>query len=207
MKIEVIGKAYASKKKKADRPIGDGYNTPRSLVWIAEDIIKKEFRGKDILEPCCGKRPISEELEKMGYDVFDNDLYEKFLLTITTYNYLEQNYFNRWKYIITNPPFTDWDDFVLKAKTHCRKFMFIGKTDFFSAHKRNVTGLWKHLKYVYIFDRKVDLQGSLRDDGLFHVGMANHAWFLWDMKYNGEPRIRILDVQKYAKLGQFKKRT
>lgn len=196
------GKAYANRKPKNERPKGDLYHTPKSLVWVAEDIIKKEFKKKTILDPCCGHFSMSREIEKLGYKVILNDLYSE---TVFNKDYTKQDFFNREKYIITNPPFSLFDKFVIKAKTHCKKFMFIGKTDFFSAHKRNKTGLWNNLKAVYIFDRKIDLQTPLREDGLFHVGMANHAWFLWDMKYKGKPTIEILDVQKYAKLGQFKK--
>ena len=198
------GKAYANKKKVADRPKGDLYHTPRSLVWVVEDIIRKEFRKKRvILEPASGCNPIRNTISDTDYYVVTNDLYSEF--SEFGLDYLKSNWIECYEYIITNPPFSLFDEFVLKAKTHCRKFMFIGKTDFFSAHKRNETGLWKNLKAVYIFDRKVDLQTPLRDDGLFYVGMANHAWFLWDMKYKGKPTIEILDVQEYAKLGQFKK--
>ena len=196
------GKAYANRKPATSRPKGDLYHTPKSLIWVAENIIHKEFKKHPILEPCCGKFAISEELEKLGYLVWVNDLY--ILSGNYALDYLNQTALDNNKYIITNPPFPLWDKFVIKAKTHCRKFMFIGKTDFFSAHKRNTSGLWKNLKAVYIFDRKIDLQTPLRNDGLFHVGMANHAWFLWDMHYKGKPTIEILDVQQYAKLGQFR---
>ena len=64
------GKAYANRKPKSERPKGDFYSTPKSLVWAAEDIIKYEFSIFDfILEPCAGHGAISKELEKMRMDV------------------------------------------------------------------------------------------------------------------------------------------
>ena len=108
------------------------------------------------------------------------------------------------KYVITNPPFSLWDKFVVKAKSHCKKFMFIGRLNYFGTNNRFQSGLWKNLKAVYPFNRYVDYQTPYREDGLFHVGAMATAWFLWDMKYIGEPKIRVLDIQKYAKLGNFK---
>jgi len=107
--------------------------------------------------------------------------------------------------IITNPPFSLWDKFVWKAKSlQCPKFAFIGKTDYFSAHGRNISGLWEGLRYVEIFDRKVDFQTPYREDGLFCVGALTCAWFIWENGYKGKPEIDIIDVQDYAKLGSFK---
>jgi len=201
--IEETGKAYANRKKEKDRPAGDLYHTPKSLVWTAEDIIKKEFRKKDILDPCCGEAAISEELEKMGHFVILNDLYSGMG---DRFNYLKNDIFDDSKYVISNPPFSLWDDFIHKSKSHCRKFMYIGRLNYFGTASRNYSGIWKNLKYVLIFNRYVDYQTPLRDDGLFHVGAMATAWFIWDMKYKGEPKIKILDVNKYATLGNFNKR-
>lgn len=196
-----MGKAYANKKKESERPNGDFYSTPKSLVWVAEDIIKKEFKG-DIIDPCAGQKyePIWEVLNfDFDIDTYANDLYSP----DTGRNYLTDDYFLMFPEVITNPPFSLWDEFVLKAKTHCTKFMFIGRLNYFGT-LRNRSGIWKNLKAVYPFNRYVDYQTPYRKDGLFHVGAMATAWFLWDMKYKKEPIIKTLDVQKYAKLGAFK---
>ncbi len=58
-----MGKAYANKKKKSERPKGDFYGTPISLLW---ELFKKENKNinkwYDVLEPCCGTGNLSNEL-------------------------------------------------------------------------------------------------------------------------------------------------
>ena len=134
------GKAYAHRF--GNRP-GDLYDTPKSLIWSAFSIIKSEFKNGG---------SISQELEKYNYSVQKNDLYVK--------NKLYENcdyLYNSWvgnKYIITNPPFSLWDEFVLKAKTHCKKFMFIGRLNYLATQSRVNKGIWNNLKGVYPFSRE-----------------------------------------------------
>lgn len=192
------GKAYAHK---TGNRIGDLYHTPKSLVWVAADIIKKEFNIRDyVLEPACGAGAISEELENifLANCVQSNDLNG-----VVGIDYL--NWIEPWqKQVITNPPFSLWDEFIVKAKTHCNKFMFIGKCNFLGAQGRYNNNIWRNLKGIYPFNRYVDYQTPYRKDGLFHVGCLQSAWFLWDMEFEGDWSGHVLDVQKYAKLGGFK---
>ncbi len=201
----IMGKAYANKKSKENRPAGDLYHTPRSLVWVAEDIIKKEFRKKEILDPCCGDFPICIELFGMGYMLTGNDIIYESDENLFGVDYLTDKTFNSFKYVISNPPFSLWDKFVLKSKEHCKKFMYIGRLNYFGTASRSQSGLWDGLKWVMPFNRYVDFQTPLRDDGLFYVGAMATGWFLFEKGWKKPPMVKILDVQKYAKLGQFKK--
>ena len=195
-----MGKAYANKKTIGKRPKGDFYETPKSLVWVASEIIHSEFSAESpILEPCCGNGAISNELKKMEYKVVENDLHSHIG---TNYDYLDSSFPE--EYVITNPPFSLWDEFVLKAKTHCQKIMFIGRLNYFGTNSRLKNGMWDNLKSVHCFNRYVDYRTEGRIDGLFNVGAMATAWFLWDMNYNDDPTIHFLDVQKYAKLGNCK---
>ena len=195
------GSTFASKKKLDDRPKGDKYHSPKSLIWVAKNIIDSEFpAGVEILEPCCGDSAISEELEDR-YKLIENDLYGVF-----GKDYLTDKFFLNFDYIITNPPFSLWDQFVLRAKEHCRKFMFIGRLNYFGTNSRYQADLWKNLKAVYRFNRYVDYQTEYRKDGAFHVGSQATAWFLFDMDWSEDyDKGYILDVQKYATLGAYKK--
>jgi len=241
--MENKGKAYAHKSGQRQ---GDLYHTPKSLVWVSYSIIKREFTGQSILEPCAGAGAISEELKKYNYFVTSNDLY------IKNKNYINMDYLQNThicsNQIITNPPFSLWDEFVLKAKTHCKKFMFIGRANCFGSsgrdvdesncnnckfksskygycdkynkpvskvsddqcildeRKRNMKNsfIWKNLKHAYFFNRYVDYQTPYRKDGDFHVGSMQTGWFIWDKDYTDKPNFDILDVQKYATLGNFK---
>lgn len=197
MKDDKKGKAYAHKNTKEKRPIGDFYETPRSLIWVVEKLIYKEFSlDFTILEPCCGRGAISEEIKKMGYKVKENDLFYGGV------DYLN-NAFHE-KYIITNPPFSLWDDFVKKAKVECDKFMFIGRFNYFGTASRMKNGIWKNLKSVHCYNRYVDYRTPYRKDGNFHVGALCTGWFLWDKNYTSSPTLHFLDVQPYAKGGNIK---
>lgn len=189
------GKAYANRKRKADRPPGDFYVTPRSLVWVAKKYIEEVFhKFQIILDPCCGSGAISEEVQKLGYTVKQNDLYRN-----KGVDYLARNWAD--KQVIANPPFSQWDAFVMNAKAHAERVMLIGRLNYLGTHKRNTTGVWGNLKYVLCFDRYVDYRTPPRPDGHFHVGAMATAWFVWDCNYSDSPMIKILDVQKYATLG------
>jgi hypothetical protein len=193
-----MGKAFEDRKKKEDRPEGDFYSTPKSLIWVAKDIIKREFTSLKVLEPCHGKGAISEELTKMGFNVVTNDLYYSAMVNV---DYLKVCILN--DYIITNPPFSLWDDFVNKAKFPCKKFMFIGRMNYLGTQSRLKNGIWNNLKAIYPFSRYIDYRTPYRQDGLFHVGSQATGWFLWDMEYEGLPTIEVLDVSNYATLGAF----
>lgn len=97
-----------------------------------------------------------------------------------------------------NPPFKLFDKFVEKAKTEADLVCSIGKANYFGSHSRNVNGLWKHLKYVYIFDRQIAFDKPLREDEKVECGMIISGWFIWDMNYNGDPAIKVLDMQRYV---------
>lgn len=192
-----MGKAYANRKQETERPEGDYYPTPKSLVWVAQDLIRREFpTGSVILEPCSGQGAVSEELRSMGYVVEENDLYTGGVDYLTTPFSQE--------YVLTNPPFSVWDDFVFKAKSEARKVMMIGRLNYFGTNSRLESGIWGNLKSVHCFDRYVDYRTPMRTDGLFHVGAMATAWFIWERDYVGDPTLHFLSVQKYATLGNKK---
>lgn len=189
-----MGKAYANKKSEADRPEGDFYPTPRSLIWVAKDIIEAEFTKEEpVLEPCAGNGQISQELVKLGFIVSSNDLYRG------GFDYLETPCSH--KQVITNPPFSLWDEFVEKIKRETDKSLILGRLNYFGTNSRFESGIWKDLKAVYCFDRYVDYRTTERYDGLFHVGAMATAWFLWEKGWKEFPSLHFLSVQEYAKLG------
>lgn len=194
------GKAYAHRKSFEDRPKGDFYATPRSLFWEVSDVVEREFDNRyPVLEPASGTNILVEELEKLQFPVHDNDLY------FGGIDYTASLLLDSYKQVITNPPFSQWDAFVQKAKSHAEKIMMIGRLNYFGTNSRLQSGIWDHLKSVHIFNRYVDYQTPPRTDGLFHVGAMATGWFLWDMNYDGNPTIHFVDVQKYAQLGGFRK--
>jgi hypothetical protein len=181
------GKAYAHRQAMEGL---DYYPTPPSLVW--ELMKTDEMQGRrDFYEPACGKdRAISNELVKARFAVTATDIIhgDDFLLS------------KEWhETIITNPPFSLFDEFVRKAKTSCSLFAFIAKTNYFGAYQRHQEGIWQHLRKVYIFNRQVDYRSPIRDDGVFQCGNLITGWFIWDMTWKERYWLmEIMDVQPYA---------
>lgn len=192
------GKAYANRRREEERPAGDYYPTPRSLMWVAEQPVFARWldRGVPILDPCCGRHVMADELSKMGYEVLENDIDGgvDYLASAWT----EQQ-------VVMNPPFSLWDEFVMHAKSHARVVCAIGRLNYLSTHGRYKSGIWDGLVAVNPFTRYVDYQTPLRDDGAFHVGAMATGWFTWVVGSATEPVIGMLDVQRYATLGNFGK--
>lgn len=194
-----MGKAYANRKKEADRPENDFYPTPGGLTL--ELINTGELNGyKNILEPCCGQYAISKILEANGFNVTSRDL-------IYGNDFLKDDYSNEYyDAIVTNPPFDSYNQIIEKAKSiNCKKVIAIGRTNYFASHSRNVGGFWKELSDVYIFDRQVEYRTPQLDIPDFCVGSLCTGWFVWTKGYTGDPRVHILDVQKYATLGSLER--
>lgn len=185
------GKAYMHSAK-SKRNESDLYHTPKSLVW---ELLKRE-KFERVWEPACGNGAISDELDAYGILELATDVSMGFdFLSDSTVHMGD---------ILTNPPFSLWDEFVMHAKSHCTgRVCMLGRTDCFGAHSRNVNGIWDQLEKIYIFDRRIDYRTPLRDDGLFHVGAMVTGWFIWDTTQPAETKWsgNIIDVQKYAKLG------
>lgn len=184
-----MGKAYANRK-----PVekNDLYHTPKSLIPL---LLEKE-KFKKIWEPAAGGMAIAQPLIDEGFNVITSDL-------TTGTNFLTFEPQEK-RDIITNPPFFLFDDFVNRAKElKIRKFAFIGRLNYLGTVDRYNQGIFKGLKAIYPFNRYIDYQTPLRDDGLFHVGAMATAWFVWEYKYKGSTKMEQLDVQPWAKLGGY----
>jgi hypothetical protein len=185
------GKAYANRKKKKDRPESDYYGTPKSCIYVLKEQTNILNDIKKVYEPACGKYRLSRALNEIGIETICNDI------ITTKVDFLKDN--DRKDIIITNPPFSLFDEFVMQARKVSNKWIFIAKSNFFGAYKRNKNGIWKNLKYVYIFNRQIDYRSPYRKDGKFYCGNLITGWFIWDKNWN-KPywKQSILDVQDYV---------
>lgn len=186
------------RKKKENSPKNDFYQTPKCVTWELIDKYLKDNLSKDatILDPCCGLYAIGNELRNAGYkNITERDISygDDFLEEGLFAKYQDEHY----DAIIMNPPFCIFDDFVYKAKKKANIICSVGRLNAFGAHDRNVNGLWNNLKEVLIFDRQLAYDRPFREDGKVECGMLISCWFIWDLKYTGEPTIKMVDVQKY----------
>lgn len=217
------GKNYANRKPVSERPENDFYPTPSCMV---KELVKNMFVAHEpadvnILDPCCGKHAIGNVLRDCGYkNIIERDLMygQNFLYDIYNgariypdYNFIDKRkqkdyepevYLDNVDIIVMNPPFKEFNGFVEKAKDIADRVYCIGKMNFFGAHDRNVNGLWEHLEWVLPFDRQIAFDKPETPDGKVECGMIVSCFFVWNKYYDGYPKIRVLDMQKYIKRGK-----
>jgi galactokinase/galacturonokinase len=68
---------------------------------------------------------------------------------------------------------------------------------FFSEHKRVREGIWEGLSDVFFFDRQIAYDKPAREDGKAPPGMLVTGWFVWTKGYKGDPKIHIIDIDKW----------
>jgi hypothetical protein len=168
----------------------DFYPTPFS---ITQQILERETLPGTILEPSCGDGAIVGVLKKNGYtNIIAKDLQlgNDFLKEIEQYDT-----------IITNPPFSLAQDFILKAKQIAKqKIVLLLPLSYLHGVKR-YEEIYQDkefpLRCIYVFTRYPMLGDPLREDGCYKTGMIVYAWFCWEKEYHGEPCIRWINNQKY----------
>lgn len=193
-----MGKAYANRKPIEERPESDNYPTPiPAVIELANTgILKKNVKYHD---PCAGDRQLVNTMNRLGFMCTGSDIRDE-----NPVDFLED--FTRRECILTNAPFSDFDNIINHAQEVAPIVISIGKTNFFGAHGRNINGFWKHLKHVYVFDRQIEYRtpiGSME----MNIGMLTSGWFLFDRRWN-KPfwQMSLLDVNKYCTLGPIEKR-
>jgi len=176
------GKCY-SKVNRGQRKKGDMYQTPYS---ITEKLLDNElfFRNLSVLEPAAGEGAIVRILEENFEDVahFDIEKDGKDFLTLER---------RPCYYIITNPPFSLANEFIVKAKKLCLiKFAFLMPLNYLQGVHRHKTIFSVKdsfpLKRVHVFTRMPTLTNEVRSDGKYSTGMQALAWYVWERTRNAE---------------------
>lgn len=172
------------------RKESDFYETPYSMT--EQFLIKGHFNAhEEILEPACGQGAIVRVLQKLGCsNIISYDIEKNFLSETVQYDQ-----------IITNPPFSLADDFILKAKEIARhRFAFLLPLSYLHGKKR-YDKIWSDnsfpLSKLYVFTRYPMLGNMLRDDGCYKTGMMVYAWYLWERESLG-PIIDWIDNNNFV---------
>lgn len=205
-----MGKDFFSRKAKSDF-----FETPYSMTEQLLENEKFDY-DKDVLEPACGNGAIINVLSNNFKDIGYIDKYIKRKSVINQDFIVDE--MPKYNYIITNPPFSLWDEFIQKAKhIATEKFAFLGRLEFLTGIKRFNENMYDDPKYpltkIYLFTRKVNLSYTedypkLRKDSKYPAGMYHYAWFIFEKNdissfnsvgfYIGRyPQIKWVNNQKY----------
>jgi len=187
----------------------DYYPTPPS---ITRQLLDREKFSGSILEPACGEGYIFQVISRHHYTCFASDKYP-YKFGADVQDFLERDVW--WKpvdNIITNPPFSIKDEFLLKAKCIAqKKIAFLLPLDFYHGKSR-YDNIWTGdgskkfpLKKIWVFVRRPFFQQEIVED-TYTTGAVTMAWFIWDKEHKGEPTIGHIDNTKYVKgTGEYNK--
>lgn len=167
------------------RRASDFYQTPYCLTDL---LLSKENLVGTVLEPACGAGAI---VSRLPYCTNYYDKETDFLKEKRQYNT-----------IITNPPFSLAQEFILKAKEVATdKIIMLLPLSYLHGKKRYDI-VWKDkkfpLKKIYVFTRYPMLEETVRPDGKHRTGMMVYAWFVWEKEYENKPTIDWLDNNDYV---------
>ena len=147
------------------------------------------------LEPACGEGHISKLLDSLktkSTDLIDRG-YGFGGVDFLTENF--DNYEMKFNTVITNPPFSLFQEFVEKALTIAnKKVIMFGKLQALEGQKRATFLQKTPLKTVYVFKkRQQPMRNGKENDEITGKKMSStmaFAWFVWEIGYEGEPIIK-----------------
>lgn len=181
------GKNFSCNNVVGKRRKSDFYETPYSMTIQLMNV--EQFCGV-VLEPAAGKGAIAKVLRtKYAVKAYD----------------LETDFFTetgKFRCIVTNPPYSLAQEFILKAKQVARKkFAFLLPLSYLHGINR-LRLIWSVTEFplarIHVFARYPMLGDKLRPDGCYRTGMMVYAWFIWERAHKGPPAIFWLDNNPYV---------
>lgn len=177
----------ASNHSKHPREENDYYATDPLAITLLD---KHGLLDKDInyWECACGGGNLSKELERLGYTVSKNsDLFDRGYGEIGI-DFLEcTNMFNG--NIITNPPFTLLNEFIIKGLELAKNKLYI----FGRIQTLETIGRWNKIfkdnkpSWVCPFVKRIKCYSSSHE---IKSSAVCYAWFIWDnQRSDGDTRI------------------
>ena len=145
-----------------------------------------------VLEPCAGRGAITDAVRSHWPDVpvaqFDinPDITQT---TVRKLDYLDHEDVLTYDLCITNPPFSLAEEFVRKARTHCREVIMLLRLGFLESNKR--AEFWRdNPADVYVLSRRPSFTGGPTDS-------CPYAWFAWGPGRTGQ--VKVLDCRDVMK--------
>lgn len=171
-----------------DRDKDDFYPTPEWATQALVDALGVEYFKDYVWEPACGNGVMSNVLLRNGCVVRSSDVVDRGYGDVE--DFLEAVEAKGCKTIVTNPPFKQANEFILKALSLDgveRVCMFL-RLSFLEGQKRKDLFEKHPPKYVHVFSKRVSFGRA--DSAEKNMNAVAYAWFVWEKGFNGEPIIR-----------------
>ena len=157
-------------KKVVARDPDDFYPTP---THVTEALLKVENFGHQVWEPACGNGAISRVLEAAGYTVLSSDKMDHGHGEIQDFHTSQRKI----ESIVTNPPYDEDDEFVLKAlESTTYKVAMLLPITFLEGPTRVKWLRATPLKAIHVFARRVNMCRTGRQ-GVITAGSCLHGSF------------------------------
>jgi len=178
-----------------EREENDFYATDPKALELFLDQTGIELRN--VWECACGEGHLAEVLKQRGLLGRASDLIDRGYgfggVDFLTENF--DNYEMKFNTVITNPPFSLFQEFVEKALTIAnKKVIMFGKLQALEGQKRATFLQKTPLKTVYVFKkRQQPMRNGKENDEITGKKMSTtmaFAWFVWEIGYEGEPIIK-----------------
>jgi len=193
------GGQLAGGNSATDKADNDFYATNPNTVREFLDKSSKDFENvKMIWENCCGQGHLSKvllEYFNKGQLLCVTDLIDRGY-GVGGIDFLNSDFNPNADLIITNPPFSLVNDFIVKGLEKTNRYLvYLCKIQMLETVARKKILENSPLKYIYVHSKR---QATWKDgmeldpQGKKWATTMRLAWFVWDKEYKGEPIIKFI---------------
>jgi len=178
----------ASNHTDRERSDLDYYATEPKAVRLLLEMEK--FEGS-IWECACGEGHLSEEMKRLGYEVFSSDrISRSYPLKVQDFLCIENRETEH--NIITNPPFKLASQFILKGLEvlqEGKKLALLLPVRYLESRARKHIYMEHPPKTVYVSSGRIKTARNGRF-GSFSTGTHFYSWIVWQKGYQGETTLK-----------------
>ena len=183
------------KQKRQLRQLNNFYATHPSCT---ADILREEEFYKDVLEPFCGVGSMSEVIKQHGHNVLSYDIVDRGYGLVGDFYQVD---FPRRKYdIITNPPYDNIIDVVLRCLDICKEKVAVLMPLRYLSSGSRYNELYKKCppKRVYVYQERICIAKNADFEKYNDAGanMEIYAWYIWERGFKGATELKWISNQR-----------
>lgn len=195
--MSLSGGQLAGGNSTTEKADNDFYATNPQTVREFLNQTFDEFEDvKTIWENACGEGHLSDVLKDyFDCNFIDTDLIDRNYCEQTV-DFLNSDFNPNADLIITNPPFSLVNDFIIKGLEKTNRYLvYLCKIQMLETVGRKEILENSPLKYIYVHSKR---QATWKDgkeldpNGKKWATTMCLAWFVWDKEYKGEPIVRFI---------------
>ena len=174
----------SSTKRGTIREVNDHYDTP---AYTIRSLLSHHSIEYPVLEPCAGNLAIADMLKTDM--VYTNDINpDSPAATNLDYLQFNENWYNLYLTIITNPPFNLALDIIKKALQDVvdgGEVIMLLRLNFLGSQKRHE--FWQEYppKIIYVLSKRPKFINGKSDS-------IEYGWFVWQKGYKDETHLKVI---------------